>query len=70
MGLKVNDSQFIKMLKEVQSGVWDVVNSSFNRGNEYVVTFAMVAEREHNERVRISKRMAETLTSIGATDEA
>ena len=67
MGLKVNDSQFISMLKEVQSGYWDILNYSFNKGSEYVVTFVEEANKSHEERVRISKRLAGALSQpIGA----
>ncbi len=64
MGLKVNDDMFIKMLKEVASGYWDIINYSFNRGSEYVVTFVEEANRAHEERVRISKRMADAVKAF------
>ena len=64
MGLKVNDDQFIKMLKEVSSGYWDIINYAFNRGSEYVVTFAEEANRSHEERVRISRRMADAVKAF------
>ena len=64
MGLKVNDDQFIKMMKQVASGYWDIINYSFNRGSEYVVTFAEEANRMHEERVRISKRMADAVKAF------
>jgi hypothetical protein len=61
MGKKVNDSLFIKMLKEVQSGYWDILNHNFNRGSEYTVTFAKHAEEDIQERIRISSRMAKAM---------
>ena len=64
MGLKVNDDQFIKMLKQVASGYWDIINYNFNRGSEYVVTFAEEANRAHEERVRVSKRMADAVRAF------
>jgi hypothetical protein len=64
MGLKVNDEQFIKMLKQVASGYWDIINYNFNRGSEYIVTFAEEANRSHEERVRVSKRMADAVLSF------
>ena len=69
MGLKVNDDLFLKMLKECQSSMWDIVNYSFNRGSEYTVTFAEEANNLHEERVRISKRMADTLTKFNIWSE-
>jgi hypothetical protein len=64
MGKKVNDDQFVKMLKEVSSGYWDILNYSFNRGSEYVVTFVEEANRSNEERVRISKRMADAVKAF------
>lgn len=64
MGLKVNDNMFTKMLREVASGYWDILNYSFNRGSEYVVTFVEEANKAHTERVRISKRMAEAVKAF------
>lgn len=64
VGLKVNDDRFVKMLKEVASGYWDILNYSFNRGSEYVVTFVEEANRLHEERVRISKRMADAIKAF------
>lgn len=62
MGLKVNDDQFVKMLKEVSSGYWDILNAQYNRGSEYVITFVEKANEDHKERVRISARLAEALS--------
>lgn len=64
MGLKVSDDRFIKMLKEVSSGCWDILNFNFNRGSEYVVTFCEEANRAHQERVRISSRLAKSLATF------
>ena len=68
MGLKVSDDKFIKMLKEVSSGYWDILNYSFNRGSEYVVTFCEEANRAHQERVRISSRLANSLATFMLSD--
>lgn len=68
MGKKVNDDQFVKMLKEVSSGYWDILNYSFNRGSEYIVTFVEEANRSHEERVRISKRMADAVRAFALTN--
>jgi hypothetical protein len=68
MGKKVNDSAFIKMLKEVQSGYWDIQNFNFNSGSEYTVTFAMALEKDVKERIRISARMAKALSTFGLTE--
>ena len=69
MGLKVNDDQFIKMLKEVSSGYWDIINYSFNRGSEYIVTFCEEANAAHRERVRISKRMADAFKTFSTASD-
>lgn len=61
MGLKVNDDLFVKMLKEVSSGYWDILNASYNRGSEYVITFVEKANEDHKERVRVSARLAQAL---------
>lgn len=61
MGKRVDDEGFVTMLEEVASGYWDILNFSFNKGSEYVVTFVREADTAHKERVRISKRMAETM---------
>jgi hypothetical protein len=68
VGLKVNDSALIKMLKEVQSGYWDILNFNFNRGSENTVTFCKEAERHVQERVRVSSRMAKALMTFSLTE--
>ena len=67
MGLKVQDDLGIKFLKQCLSGTWDVMNYSFNRGSENVITFVESANRDHEERVRISRRFADTLQTFGLT---
>ena len=70
MGLKVNDDLFVKMLKEVSSGYWDILNFTYNRGSEYVVTFVEEANRGHQERVRISKRMVDAFKNFTIGEES
>lgn len=61
MGKRVDDVEFLALLNETASGMWDVLNYSFNKGSEYVVTFVSEADKAHKERVRVSHRMADTL---------
>jgi len=67
MGKKVDDMEFLALLNETASGVWDILNYSFNKGSEYVVTFVSEADKAHRERVRISQRMADALLKFNTT---
>lgn len=68
MGKSVDDARFVKMLKEVSSGYWDILNFTYNRGSEYIVTFVEEANAANKERVRVSARLARALGSFVLDD--
>ena len=64
MGKCVDDSYFLVMLDESNQGLWDIVHWSWKKGSENTVTFVANWGEDTEETVRISRKMANTLTKF------